>query len=205
MTAHYSPKTQIKGLIIFITVILISLILTNMAKNKTVIGQETKADGLKYVYPSYDEKIEIKRKLHLEKLSKEMIEVKRNKSEIKRILRGKLKGKEEIFINSFSSPKIGKLVMSAIMTESGGEYECGSFNYSGIMLNGKCQNFSSLEDYIENGIKKRTGIYFNKIAKLELTKENVEMIFIGKGKYCTSGCTNWSKNFIYFNKLQNVY
>jgi hypothetical protein len=128
---------------------------------------------------------------------------KRNDTKVVRVLRGELAGQEELFLSSFSNREIGKYVMSVIVAESGGGlHSCGTYNYSGIMKNGRCENFSSVEDYIQNGIKKKTGKYFNDLDKVGVSEENLDIIFIGKGKYCTSGCEHWTTNFLAtYNKL----
>ncbi len=195
MSNHYSPKTQFKGLLVFITVVIFLLMaIETIAKNEAVVPIEIKAEGLGYVYPSYDEKIEWERKKHLEKLSKEMVEAKKNKINY-RPLKGELKGKEEVFLTSFSNREIGKYVISVLVAESGGgQNPCGRFNYSGIMKNGRCQNFESLEDYIEHVIKARTGKYFNELYKVGVTRETLNNVFIGS--YCQSGCEHWVDNFV---------
>tara|TARA_R110000868_G_scaffold13557_3_gene63084 strand:- start:213 stop:776 length:564 start_codon:yes stop_codon:yes gene_type:complete len=149
---------------------------------------------------SVDGYIRAKKDRYYEELKLEMIEQKK----VKRILRGGLKGQEEKFLNGFESTRLAKYVMAVICSESGcGEHQCGSFNYSGIMKNGKCQEFNSVEDYIENGIKKRTGKYFRDLDKVGVSRETLNDVFIGQGKYCTSGCSAWVDNFLfYYNKIK---
>ena len=80
---------------------------------------------------------------------------------IVRILKGELEGKEEQFLASFSKEILGNYVMAVICSESGcGLKPCAKHNYSGIMENGRCKHFDSIEDYID-GVKTLTGKYFN--------------------------------------------
>ena len=194
--ANYSIKTQVKGLITFLFMVLLLVMVVEFFKssqNNAIIQQQQR---LNYIYPSYEDHIDNQREIHFQKLITEMKEAQNNKVNY-RPLRGQLKGKEEVFLTSFSNKEIGKYVISVLVAESGGgAYPCGSFNYSGIMYRGKCRDFESLEDYIENGIKKSTGIYFNKLYKEGVSRETLNNIFIGKGKYCTSGCKYWVNNFI---------
>jgi hypothetical protein len=164
-------------------------------------------------HSNVDDKLELEREI--QKLSEEkqrcveLLEESRNQCkeepvtekaeqpEIRRVLRGDLEGKEELFLTSFSDPEIGKYVMSVICAESGcGQHSCGKYNYSGIMKNGRCEYFESVEDYIENGVKKRTGIYFNRLHERGVSEQSLNDIFIGKGRYCTSSCEHWTKNFL---------
>ena len=199
MTSHYSPKTQIKGLAVFILFMLVFVLFVELyqqddiedvvASEKDVVDAEMRK-SIDNIYP-YEYWIQNKKDVYYT----EMVEDLKKAKKIKRVLRGELAGKEEIFLKSFSSPEIGKYVMSAIVAESGGgQKPCGKFNYSGIMKNGKCENFDSLEDYINSGVKAKTGKYFNELYKSGVSAESLQNIFIGS--YCQSGCEHWVGNFL---------
>lgn len=118
------------------------------------------------------------------------------------VLKGGLSGQEETFYKRFDE-KTAKLVMSVICAESGcGQHQCGTNNFSGIMKNGKCANYSSVNEYID-AIKSQTGIYFTRMKTLEVNETNLNEVFIGNGKYCTSGCSNWISNTLHYYNLQN--
>jgi hypothetical protein len=119
------------------------------------------------------------------------------------ILSGVFADTECQIIDSVSSETVGKAVISVMVAESGGgKHLCGTYNPMGIMKNGRCENFTDVDNFIQVGIKKRVGGYFNRLEKCGVNKECLDLIFVGKGKYCSSSCSNWTSNvYLTYGKL----
>lgn len=213
-TKKYGFREQLGRYAVIIAIAIIFVSVIEIYVNAT--GVEVKEVEQGEIYPSKEgylnEKIiRLEKDLYFEKEKNKMAVNLLNSNEVKkdnvwngkRVLKGDLKGSEEVFLKSFSNERIGLYVMSVICAESGcGTHQCGDWNFSGIMKNGRCQSFKDLNDYIENGIKAKTGKYFNDLDKVGVSNEGLNSVFIGNGKYCTSGCDTWVGNFLYFyNKL----
>ncbi len=182
---HYSPKTELKGLIVFIiTIFLLLLTIKTIAKNETTTTLETKATGSGYYLPSYDEKIEWEREIHFKKLSIEMIEVKKKKESIKPVLRGKLKGYESFILNTcfngdYTKAKVYIALIGLEATYGESKMAVEQNNFNGIKVDGKFKTFKSIEEGL-CGAKLHIGKYIKEFAQ-QPTQENMTKVF---WKYC---------------------
>jgi hypothetical protein len=146
----------------------------------------------------------LRKELWTQILSSEMQQTKSEVQTPSRVkLTGDLTGQEEKLLSSFSSPDIGRMVIAVAFAESGGgKNACAKHNAWSIMREGKCISYASVDEAVKD-IKSKTGVYYNKLSKIGVTESNINQVFVGKGKYCTYGCENFTRNFLYYYNLQS--
>lgn len=149
------------------------------AKSADTITQEDD-NKIMYMYPSIEDQVNEERRIHIEKLSQEMVEAKKKSKSIRPVLRGKLKGYENYILNTCHNGDIvkAKINIALIGIESG--YGTSSMaqthnNFHGIKWNGKWVRFSSIEDGL-CGSKKYIGKYIREFSE-NPTEANMKQVF----------------------------